>query len=323
MRHVRTSPLRLTAGALAVFLVLMWPSAAWANQQAPSNAVSAFSPTPSSDGYWVLRQIGAVDEHFHARQYGDASSLAGSALVVGIAPTPTGGGYWLAASDGGVFAYGDARFYGSLPALGIRPVAPIVGISPTRDGKGYWMAGADGGVFAFGDAPFLGSNYARCQAGSGCAANPPVPAGAPGWVSIVATPSSQGYWLVDTQGDVVPYGDASIGQETIRSPQPCFPSQPNAALGCQTVSAAATPTGKGLWLAGADGQILDVGAAADFGDTSHLHLAAPIVAIARTSDGQGYWLVASDGGVFTFGDAPFLGADIGQGLGSPSGGFHP
>jgi hypothetical protein len=74
------------------------------------------------------------------------------------------------------------------------------------------------------------------------------------------------------------------------------------------VGIAATPSGRGYWLAGADGGVFSYGDAHFYGSTGGLHLNRPIVAIAATPTGHGYWLVASDGGVFTFGDARFFGS---------------
>jgi len=65
---------------------------------------------------------------------------------------------------------------------------------------------------------------------------------------------------------------------------------------------AATPTISG------DGTVLAFGAAAFYGSTRNLHLAAPIVGSAPTPSGHGYWIVASDGGVFSYGDAAFHGS---------------
>ena len=50
------------------------------------------------------------------------------------------------------------------------------------------------------------------------------------------------------------------------------------------------------------------GDAANYGDTSNLHINLPIVGMASTPDGKGYWLVASDGGIFSYGDAGFYGS---------------
>ncbi len=69
---------------------------------------------------------------------------------------------------------------------------------------------------------------------------------------------------------------------------------------------AATPDGRGYWLAAADGGVFAFGDAGFYGAVRALH--APIVGMAATPDGRGYWLAAADGGVFAFGDAGFYGA---------------
>ncbi len=71
---------------------------------------------------------------------------------------------------------------------------------------------------------------------------------------------------------------------------------------------ASSPTGKGYWLAAADGGVFSYGDARFLGSMAGTHLNAPIVGIASTKDGHGYWLAAADGGIFTFGDARFLGS---------------
>jgi hypothetical protein len=71
---------------------------------------------------------------------------------------------------------------------------------------------------------------------------------------------------------------------------------------------AATPSGRGYWLAASDGGIFTFGDAAFFGSTGGTRLNKPIVGMASAPSGRGYWLVASDGGVFTFGDARFFGS---------------
>ena len=71
---------------------------------------------------------------------------------------------------------------------------------------------------------------------------------------------------------------------------------------------AATPDGRGYWLAASDGGIFTFGDAHFYGSTGNIRLNQPIVAMAPTPDGHGYWLAASDGGIFTFGDAHFYGS---------------
>ena len=80
---------------------------------------------------------------------------------------------------------------------------------------------------------------------------------------------------------------------------------------------AATPDGKGYWLASADGGVFSFGDAPFEGSLGDLALQGPIVAMAATPDGQGYWLGGLDGGVFSFGDAPFYGSMGGTRLNQP------
>ena len=83
------------------------------------------------------------------------------------------------------------------------------------------------------------------------------------------------------------------------------------------VGMAASPTGRGYWLAAADGGVFAFGDASFRGGLGGVELAAPVVGIASTPTGRGYWLAAADGGVFAFGDASFEGSAGGIDLAAP------
>ena len=80
---------------------------------------------------------------------------------------------------------------------------------------------------------------------------------------------------------------------------------------------AASPDGKGYWLAASDGGVFSYGDAGYFGSAGGIDLYAPIVGMASTPDGKGYWMVALDGGVFSYGDAKFYGSAGSLPLASP------
>ncbi|HEX5268387.1 MAG TPA: CHAP domain-containing protein [Acidimicrobiales bacterium] len=79
-------------------------------------------------------------------------------------------------------------------------------------------------------------------------------------------------------------------------------------MAAPAVALASDTTGRGYWVAAADGGVFSYGDAPYRGSLGALHLFAPIVGMAATPDGGGYWLVAMDGGVFSFGDAVFRGS---------------
>ncbi|HWE54556.1 MAG TPA: 3D domain-containing protein [Acidimicrobiales bacterium] len=83
---------------------------------------------------------------------------------------------------------------------------------------------------------------------------------------------------------------------------------PGAGTAAPLAAIASTPSGRGYWVAGADGGIFAYGDAQFFGSAGGTHLSQPIVGMAATKSGNGYWLVAADGGVFAFGDARFYGS---------------
>jgi SpoIID/LytB domain protein len=148
-----------------------------------------------------------------------------------------------------------------------------------------------------------------------------------------------GYWVVDSEGDVAAFGAAKsygtaagtslagIVRGMVATPDykgywmvgsnggvlafgdaNWYGSASKLHLAKRVVGMAATPDGRGYWLVASDGGIFAFGDAGFYGSTGQLHLNKPIVGIAATPDGRGYWLVASDGGVFAFGDARFYGS---------------
>jgi hypothetical protein len=107
-------------------------------------------------------------------------------------------------------------------------------------------------------------------------------------------------------GGMIGFGNVLVGAPAMPEP-----------VSSPVLTGAATPDGKGYWLASADGGVFSFGDAPFKGSLGDLALQGPIIAIAATPDGQGYWLGALDGGVFSFGDAPFYGSMGGTRLNQP------
>ncbi len=158
-------------------------------------------------------------------------------------------------------------------------------------------------------------------------------------VGMADTPSSNGYWLVASDGGIFTYGDARF-----------FGSMGGRHLNKPIVGMAATPDGGGYWLVASDGGIFSFGDAVFYGSTggttlnkpivgmaahptaaatgwspptaassptamrsssgrpAAIHLNSPVVGMAAGPNGDGYWLVAADGGIFTYGSATFFGS---------------
>jgi hypothetical protein len=174
-------------------------------------------------------------------------------------------------------------------------VGTVVPNNPPGGGAGYRLVGANGGVFTFGSA----------------AAQTPVTSAAP-IVGGAASPTGQGYWLVDSAGRVQGRGDA-----------PSLGGLDGKQLAAPIVGMAATPSGKGYWLLGRDGGVFTFGDAVFYGSTGAIRLNRPVVGMASSPSGKGYWFVASDGGIFAYGDAPFEGSTGAMRLNQPIVGMAP
>jgi subtilisin family serine protease len=111
-----------------------------------------------------------------------------------------------------------------------------------------------------------------------------------------------GYRLATAGGAVLGFGDAAGAAAGGRSP---------------VVGLAAHVTGRGHWLARADGTVTPAGSAPALGSPPPLPAGSAAVGIAATPGGDGYWLATRDGRVLPFGAAPGLGSQAGSRLNQP------
>jgi hypothetical protein len=221
-----------------------------------------------------------------------------------MATTPTDQGYWiLNGYTGAITAYGDAVSYGDRTASnggGADLWPDSIALVPTPSGQGYWMLNVGlsglGSVVAFGDATFYGDQVTPAPGTSHV--------GVP--VGMAATPDGHGYWIVDSDGGVFAYGDATFDGSMGGQP-----------LAADVVGVARTADGGGYWLAAADGGVFAFGDATFGGSMAGTVLAAPVTGVAADPFGAGYWLVGADGGVFALGGALFGGSMAGHDLAQP------
>jgi hypothetical protein len=159
------------------------------------------------------------------------------------------------------------------------PVVPATSAAP----HGYWMVGRDGKVYGFGDAHKIGEPAGAIAA--------PV-------VDLEATPTGDGYWVVDELGHVYAYNAKNFGNVDAAK----------LSAGEKVTSLSATPKGDGYWIFTSKGRVFTFGAAQSFGDMSGTPLNGAVLDSIPTPTGLGYYMVGSDGGVFSFGDAHFEGS---------------
>jgi hypothetical protein len=112
-------------------------------------------------------------------------------------------------------------------------------------------------------------------------------------ISMAATSTGHGYWLLASDGGVFSFGDARFHGST-----------GNLHLNSPVISMAAAPSGAGYWLVASDGGIFSFGVPF-YGSVPGLGLCHPAsgTQIRPSLTGHGYFVVARSGQVFGFGDA--------------------
>ncbi|MGZ0219030.1 MAG: PKD domain-containing protein [Acidimicrobiales bacterium] len=126
-------------------------------------------------------------------------------------------------------------------------------------------------------------------------------------VDIQATPDGCSYWVARTDGTVTAVGGATALGNFDLSAL-------EAGETLNTISA--TATGNGLWGFTTRGRVLLLGDAVDHGDMLGTPLNGGIIDSATTPSGNGYYMLGSDGGIFTFGDAVYVNSLPGMGINS-------
>jgi hypothetical protein len=230
-------------------------------------------------GYWLVDYGGAVHAYGSAPDLGDLPRTYGIYdWTVGIAPTASGNGYWLVTIDGKVYPFGDA-------SQGVTDYGPldrdwIAGIAPAAGGVGYRLITGSGRTLPAAAAL---NNTATVAA--------PLFSDAPA-LGILATPTGAGYWVLNPDGRVAAFGDATFAGD-LRD------TKLN-----QTITAmAANPAGTGYWLLGADGTVSAFGTAPLLGSAAVPPADSVVTLILPTATNGGYHLFSARGSTYNFGDA--------------------
>jgi hypothetical protein len=183
---------------------------------------------------------------------------------------------------------------------------------------GYWAYNSLGNVYNEANTPWFGSP---------ASANLPVDE----VVALVPTSDGAGYWVVQANGDVSAFGDATpITNNAINISSPCNIGGQFGPI--EGAVADPDPQAGGFWAYTWCGDVYaEAGANPHLGSETGKGLenrGLEIVAFAATSD-NGYWLIDNEGNVYNFGkDAAQVTGQICSGLcvvsgaaGDPQGGF--
>ncbi|MEM8903946.1 MAG: fibronectin type III domain-containing protein [Actinomycetota bacterium] len=177
--------------------------------------------------------------------------------------------------------------------------------------------------------------------------------------SGIVTLEATGYWLLESDGTVYPFGNIDTlgsaglpegvvavdivavpdgsGYWVLDSAGRVLPFGDATDHGSVTVdmvddgeivtTLSSTPTGLGYWVFTDRGRALPFGDATDIPDLVDIGLSGilngPIIDSVATPSGQGYYMIGSDGGVFSLGDAEFHGSMGGTVLNQPVNGIVP
>ena len=297
------------------------------SEQGPTSSVLGMDFTSFFDCEAAFR---GFDDSTHActRASGDDAPCDGDSGSPAVVPTSDGPVVVGIASYGAFGCPDSAPFALARVAPARRWIAQRAGLSAAGTELGYTLLGDDARTYAFGGAVPVS------------AADLVFPA------ALVSDPDGHGHWILHTWGGLEPHEAAELharpcsvfADDTV----PCsgwvaavtatdhawlahesglvWGTNSTDELGdasalqltAPIVDAAATSSGQGRYLLGADGGVFTFGDAVFHGSLPGLLGSAAqglrAVALIVTAGGDGYWIVTDDGGVFAFGEAPFLGS---------------
>ncbi len=285
---------------------------------------------------------------------------------------------WWGDTVGGGLVDNEAEVFGQFLAQASAPSAPrdVVAAltSPGRVNLSWTAPETDGGSDITGYRVSVGDNALLAVAGSVTSVvitgldpgdyvfsvealnvNGTSPAATSNAVTLAAT----GYWLLEADGTVYPFGnidalgsaaftDGATGVDIVALPDgtgywvldssgTVTPFGDAVAHGSVTpadvepgemvTTLSSTPSGEGYWVFTDRGRALPFGDATDIPDLVDIGISGilngPVIDSVATPSGNGYYMIGSDGGVFSLGDAEFHGSMGGTVLNEPVNGIVP
>lgn len=217
---------------------------------------------------------------------------------------PYSQGYVTCTNFGQSDAFGDMRRI--QPAHNPQEMWNAIAVAVMPDGEGYYILNSFGDIRAHGTAEWFGDP--RNTHGYNFQESSPL-IGVP-W-DIAITPSGEGYWVLNTNGTVWCYGDATDFGANVATSDPVL---------CASLTS--HPTEYGFWILRNDGKVFNFGATTHFGSYPTIKVFNGLnptdgifqncsergMCIRSNSDGTGYWILTSNGGVGNFGKAKGFGA---------------
>jgi hypothetical protein len=170
-----------------------------------ANYFYAAAMTPTGNGYWQATAGGDIFAYGDAKLYDSNEPDSHIETIVGFRALPTGTGYYTLDVSGKILTYGDAIHYGQI----YDPDNTVIDLAVTPSGDGYWVLQQTGIVSEFGDAVNYG-NADLSPTGPTSTLDylsmlppgtaPPAAGSAVSAQSIESHPSTQGYWVLLSNG---------------------------------------------------------------------------------------------------------------------------
>lgn len=254
--------------------------------------VSFRHQTDSGIGPWRFR---AGMREFKIRGTTDAGSVSTGSTSMTSVVRPTvfaadahpDSGYMTITSFWQLDVFGDSRYDEPPPVSQSGDIPWAIRHTPTADG--YHIMDSSGRIFSYGTF-WLGDPYTNGYRH--------VP-GQYQFYDMALTHTGNGYWCLDSRGEVHAFGDAvSYGNHT-PSANEFF------------ISIDSHPSGMGYWAMDTGGKVTATGVCTDFGDFTEVPLAHQTADAATclrgNVNGDGYWILTDSGRVQNFGAADDFG----------------